>query len=124
MRVTHPVPVAMYMLLMALLAPIAAFSAHRALSIDAVVRLVLAMGCAQAAIGILNDYCDRALDAASKPQKPLVRGTVGTGGPSRAGGGESGGPPRGTTCVRSPSPVTSAPFSPDSAGWTHDGAPA
>ncbi len=27
-RVTHPVPVAMYMLLMALLAPIAAFSAH------------------------------------------------------------------------------------------------
>jgi 4-hydroxybenzoate polyprenyltransferase len=40
------------------------------------VRLVLAMGCAQAAIGILNDYCDRALDAASKPRKPLVRGTV------------------------------------------------
>ena len=79
MRVTHPVPVAMYMLLMALLAPIAAFSAHRALSIDAVVRLVLAMGCAQAAIGILNDYCDRALDAASKPQKPLVRGTVQSG---------------------------------------------
>jgi 4-hydroxybenzoate polyprenyltransferase len=77
-RVTHPVPVAMYMLLMALLAPIAAFSAHRTLSIDAVVRLVLvlAMGCAQAAIGILNDYCDRALDAASKPHKPLVRGTV------------------------------------------------
>lgn len=75
-RVTHPVPVAMYMLLMALLAPIAAFSAHRTLSIDAVVRLVLAMGCAQAAIGILNDYCDRALDAASKPRKPLVRGTV------------------------------------------------
>jgi 4-hydroxybenzoate polyprenyltransferase len=75
-RVAHPAPVAMYMLLMALLAPIAAFSAHRMLSIDAVVRLVLAMGCAQAAIGILNDYCDRALDAASKPRKPLVRGTV------------------------------------------------
>ncbi len=34
------------------------------------------MGCAQAAIGILNDYCDRALDAVSKPEKPLVRGTV------------------------------------------------
>jgi 4-hydroxybenzoate polyprenyltransferase len=66
----------MYMLLMALLAPIAAFSAHQALAGDAVVRLVLAMGCAQAAIGILNDYCDRALDAASKPRKPLVRGTV------------------------------------------------
>ncbi|HEX6543830.1 MAG TPA: UbiA family prenyltransferase [Ktedonobacterales bacterium] len=75
-RVTHPVPVAMYMLLMVVLAPLAALSGHRALSTEVVVRLVLAMGCAQASIGILNDYCDRALDAASKPRKPLVRGTV------------------------------------------------
>lgn len=75
-RVTHPVPVAMYILLMLVLAPIAALSGHRALTGEALVRLALAMGCAQAAIGILNDYCDRALDAASKPNKPLVRGTV------------------------------------------------
>ena len=59
-RVAHPAPSAMYMRLMALPAPIAAFSAHRMLSIDAVVRLVLAMGCAQAAIGILNDYWEPA----------------------------------------------------------------
>ena len=75
-RVTHPVPVAMYMLLMVVLAPIAALSGHHLLSVGEVVRLVLAMGFAQAAIGALNDYCDRALDAASKPNKPLVRGTV------------------------------------------------
>lgn len=75
-RVTHAVPVAMYMLLMVVLAPIAAFSAHRVLSGESLLRLVLAMGCAQAAIGVLNDFCDRALDAASKPEKPLVRGTV------------------------------------------------
>jgi len=30
----------------------------------------------QASIAILNDYCDRRLDALSKPQKPLVRGLV------------------------------------------------
>lgn len=75
-RVTHPAPVAMYMLLMVVLAPLAALSGHRALFGGDVVRLALAMGCAQAAIGTLNDFCDRALDAASKPQKPLVRGTV------------------------------------------------
>lgn len=76
MRIIHPAPVAMYMLLMVVLAPIAALSAHRSLPGEAALRLALAMGCAQAAIGTLNDYCDRALDAASKPQKPLVRGTV------------------------------------------------
>jgi 4-hydroxybenzoate polyprenyltransferase len=75
-RITHPAPVAMYMLLMVALAPIAALSAHHALTGAALLRLVLAMGCAQAAIGILNDYCDRALDAVSKPEKPLVRGTA------------------------------------------------
>lgn len=75
-RITHPVPVAMYMLLMVVLAPIAAFSAQRTVTGELLLRLVLGMGCAQAAIGILNDYCDRALDAASKPQKPLVQGTV------------------------------------------------
>ena len=75
-RLIHAAPVAMYMLLMVALAPIAAYSSQRAVTGEALLRLVLAMGFAQAAIGALNDYCDRALDAASKPQKPLVRGTV------------------------------------------------
>jgi 4-hydroxybenzoate polyprenyltransferase len=75
-RLIHAAPVAMYMLLMVALAPIAALSSHRPLTGEALLRLVLAMGFAQAAIGVLNDYCDRALDATSKPRKPLVRGTV------------------------------------------------
>ena len=75
-RLAHGAPVAMYMLLMVALAPIAALSSQRPLAGEALIRLVLAMGFAQAAIGVLNDYRDRALDAASKPQKPLVRGTV------------------------------------------------
>ena len=75
-RLAHGAPVTMYMLLMVALAPIAALSSQRALSGEALIRLVLAMGFAQAAIGVLNDYRDRTLDAASKPRKPLVRGTV------------------------------------------------
>ena len=75
-RLIHAVPVAIYMALMVALAPIAALSSHRALTIEALVRVALAMGFAQAAIGVLNDVCDRALDAASKPEKPLVRGVV------------------------------------------------
>ena len=75
-RLAHAIPVAMYMLLMVALAPIATLSSHRSLTGEALLRLVLAMGFAQAAIGVLNDYCDRALDATSKPWKPLVRGTV------------------------------------------------
>ena len=41
-----------------------------------IVLLVAAHGAMQASIAILNDYCDRRLDALSKPQKPLVRGLV------------------------------------------------
>jgi 4-hydroxybenzoate polyprenyltransferase len=40
------------------------------------VLLVAAHGAMQASIAVLNDYCDRRLDALSKPQKPLVRGLV------------------------------------------------
>jgi 4-hydroxybenzoate polyprenyltransferase len=39
-------------------------------------RLVLLMLPAQFAIGIANDVCDTAADAAAKPHKPLVRGAV------------------------------------------------
>lgn len=40
------------------------------------VLLVAAHGAMQISIATLNDYCDRRLDALSKPQKPLVRGLV------------------------------------------------
>jgi len=39
-------------------------------------RLALTMLCIQFAIGVLNDWADRHLDAASKPWKPLVAGLV------------------------------------------------
>ena len=39
-------------------------------------RLTIAMFCVQAAIGASNDYCDRDLDALTKPFKPIVRGLV------------------------------------------------
>ena len=38
--------------------------------------MLLVMLCAQSAIGVTNDYCDRDLDAASKPWKPIVAGVV------------------------------------------------
>jgi 4-hydroxybenzoate polyprenyltransferase len=34
------------------------------------------MFCVQAAIGATNDYCDRDLDALTKPSKPIVRGAI------------------------------------------------
>lgn len=40
------------------------------------VGLVLVMLPAQLAIGALNDWADRELDAAAKPHKPIVRGAV------------------------------------------------
>lgn len=39
-------------------------------------RLGAAMLCVQAAIGAANDYCDRDLDAITKPWKPIVRGAI------------------------------------------------
>lgn len=40
------------------------------------VLLIAAHGAMQVSIATLNDYCDRRLDALSKPKKPLVRGLV------------------------------------------------
>ena len=38
--------------------------------------LLVAVCLVNAGIGALNDYCDRDLDAQSKPSKPLVQGLV------------------------------------------------
>ena len=43
---------------------------------ETLVLVVAAHGAMQISIATLNDYCDRRLDALSKPQKPLVRGLV------------------------------------------------
>ncbi|MGH2411929.1 MAG: UbiA family prenyltransferase, partial [Chloroflexota bacterium] len=39
-------------------------------------RLVLSVACSQGAIGAANDVVDRDLDAATKPWKPVARGTI------------------------------------------------
>ncbi|MGB2695219.1 MAG: UbiA family prenyltransferase [Dehalococcoidia bacterium] len=72
-RVIHPFPVALNVIATAGLAAIA----NEGLPEPAVLtRLCAAMFCVQAAIGALNDYCDRELDALTKPWKPIVAGAI------------------------------------------------
>lgn len=74
--VTHPIPSALYVVAVGLFAWLAASAAHRPLDAADLARVLVAMACAQAAIGSTNDYCDYAHDAASQPSKPLVRGLL------------------------------------------------
>jgi 4-hydroxybenzoate polyprenyltransferase len=72
---THPVPSAMYVVMTAFLAFVAASAAHRPLDPAALVRVLIAVGAAQIAIGSLNDYRDRELDA-GRPDKPIPLGLI------------------------------------------------
>lgn len=72
-RVIHPFPTALNVAATLALAGIAE-DGFPPLSVLA--RLGAAMFCAQAAIGAVNDYCDRELDARTKPFKPIVRGLI------------------------------------------------
>lgn len=74
--VVHPLPSSMYVLAVWLFAVVAGAASGRPLAAGTVARVLLAVSCAQIAIGALNDYRDRALDAAAKPSKPIVRGWV------------------------------------------------
>jgi 4-hydroxybenzoate polyprenyltransferase len=69
----HPIPVFFYALAVLLMALLASWP-HP----DARVLLLLvgAHTAMQVSIAVLNDYCDRRLDAVSKRTKPLVRGWV------------------------------------------------
>lgn len=72
-RVIHPFPTALNVAATIVLAAIA----NDGLPASAVLaRLAAAMFCVQAAIGATNDYCDRNLDALTKPSKPMVRGAI------------------------------------------------
>lgn len=75
-RVTHPLPSAMYVVVTAALSIIAAAAAHRAINWATLAQVLVCVAGAQIAIGALNDYCDRALDAASDRDKPIVRGDI------------------------------------------------
>jgi 4-hydroxybenzoate polyprenyltransferase len=76
LRVTHPVPSLAYVVAVGFFAALAALAAHRSLAPDALARVLVAMGGAQAAIGATNDLFDQRLDAFSRPEKPLVRGLI------------------------------------------------
>jgi 4-hydroxybenzoate polyprenyltransferase len=70
---THPGPVAFHLLAVVVFALLATWS-HPAWALIALV--VVAHGAMQCSISMINDYCDRRLDALSKPGKPIVRGLV------------------------------------------------
>lgn len=72
-RVIHPFPVGLNVAATVALAGIAVDGVPAAADLA---RLTVAMFCIQAAIGASNDYCDRDLDAITKPYKPIVRGLV------------------------------------------------
>lgn len=70
---THPGPVAFFIFVVALFALRVTWPQP----IWGVITLLVAAHAAmQFSISMINDYCDRALDAASKPGKPIVRGLV------------------------------------------------
>ncbi len=70
---SHPGPVAFHI---AAVAAFAIFAAWGHLVWGVIALVVAAHAAMQLSIAILNDYCDRRLDARSKPNKPLVRGLV------------------------------------------------
>jgi 4-hydroxybenzoate polyprenyltransferase len=69
----HPFPVAMTVLAAGLFAVVAARGAPQAGPLG---WLLLSVLLSQVAIASLNDYCDRWLDAATKPAKPIPAGLV------------------------------------------------
>jgi len=72
-RVIHPFPTALNVGATLALAAIAYDGLPPASTLAC---LAAAMFCVQAAIGAANDYCDRDLDALTKPWKPIVRGAI------------------------------------------------
>ncbi|MDP9237231.1 MAG: UbiA family prenyltransferase [Chloroflexota bacterium] len=72
-RIIHPFPTLLNVAATAALAFVAEKGRPDA---GVVVRMLALMFCAQSAIGVVNDYFDRDLDAATKPWKPLAAGLV------------------------------------------------
>ncbi|HEY7126771.1 MAG TPA: UbiA family prenyltransferase [Ktedonobacterales bacterium] len=69
----HPGPVAIHIIGVAIFA----FVAARSHLVWGVLLLVIGAHAAmQSSIAMMNDYCDRRLDALTKPAKPIVRGLV------------------------------------------------
>jgi 4-hydroxybenzoate polyprenyltransferase len=74
--VTHPIPSLMYVTAVALFSLLAAYSSGHTLIPATLARVLIGVACAQVAIGTLNDYMDRDLDAQTNRAKPLVTGLI------------------------------------------------
>src|SRR2546423_12703191 len=72
-RVIHPFPT---LLNVAATGGLAFVAARGVPDGSLLARMLLLMFCAQSAIGIVNDLCDRDLDAATKLWKPIAAGLV------------------------------------------------
>lgn len=70
---SHPAPVLLHVIAVTLFVLLAAWP-HPVWHIIALV--IAAHAAMQISIAMINDYCDRRLDAAGKPSKPIVRGLV------------------------------------------------
>ncbi len=70
---SHPLPVLLHVLAVAIFALLAAWP-HILWNVVALV--IAAHAAMQLSIAVLNDYCDRRLDAASRQDKPIARGLV------------------------------------------------
>ena len=69
----HPLPVLLHVIAVTLFVLLAAWSR---LVWPVVLLVVGAHSAMQLAIAMLNDYCDREIDAVGKPEKPIPRGLV------------------------------------------------
>ncbi len=72
-RIIHPFPT---LLNVAATAGLAFVAVRGIPAAGLLTRMLLMMLCAQAAIGVTNDYFDRALDTETKPWKPVAAGIV------------------------------------------------
>ena len=70
---SHPIPVLFHILAVTIFTLLAAWN-HFIWNV--IVLVIAAHAAMQVSIAMLNDYCDRKLDAQSKPEKPITRGLI------------------------------------------------
>jgi 4-hydroxybenzoate polyprenyltransferase len=70
---SHPIPVLFHIIAVTIFTLLAAWP-HFTWSV--IVLVIAAHAAMQVSIAMLNDYCDRRVDAQSKPEKPIPRGLI------------------------------------------------
>jgi 4-hydroxybenzoate polyprenyltransferase len=70
---SHPIPVFFHIIAVTIFTLLAAWP-HFIWNV--IVLVIAAHAAMQVSIAMLNDYCDRKLDALSKPEKPITRGLI------------------------------------------------